>query len=380
MIMSKSGRSLPRVCLIGHPFAPIGRGEDVRSIFLALKAAGIFPTVIDIYEFQEPDPSAIHQEIKQYLTKDFGDINIFIINGDEIEAALKHLCLANMPSGINVVFPAWELSQYPKEWATLLDDFDEIWAQSKFTYNCLRSASKKFVRHISLPSEVKLESLLTRKYFRIPDESFAFLFSFDFRSFISRKNPFSVLKCFGRLLQEHQGPRPMLIIKTQGGNVPKELKVNFEKLLEQLGNSVIVIDKSMTDNEVRNLIRVCDCYISLHRSEGFGRGMSEAMFMGKPVIATGYSGNLDFMDATNSLLVNYSLIDVGEGEYPYGNGQQWANPDEEHALECMRKVMTDDILRKNIGAKAQADVRGSISHKVIGLKMSSALKVMIGSA
>jgi glycosyltransferase involved in cell wall biosynthesis len=376
--MNKFVASKIRICLIGHPFAPIGRGEDVRSIYFALRSAGISPKVVDIYGFQEPDSGSIHQEIKKNLTKEMGDINIFIINGDEIESVLKHLSLTVMPSGKNIICPAWELSCYPEEWAALLNKFDEIWAQSKFTYNCLCLASKKPVRHISLPSEVKLDSLLPRRYFEIPNEEFTFLFSFDFRSFISRKNPFSVLRCFRQLLQEHKSAKPMLIIKTQGGNAPKKLKKHFDKLLDQLGNAVLVIDREMTDNEVRNLIRVCDCYISLHRSEGFGRGMAEAMHMGKPVIGTRYSGNLDFMNDSNSLLVNYDLIDVGENDYPHGSGQKWANPNEEHALEHMRKIVTDNVLRINIGTKAQKDARSMIGYKAVGLKMKIALDEMAG--
>src|SRR5512136_3068638 len=94
---------------------------------------------------------------------------------------------------------------------------------------------------------------------------------------------------------------------------------------------VIVIWKVFSDNEMRNLIRCCDCFVSLHRSEGFGLGMAEAMYMGKPVIATAYSGNLAFMNESISCLVDYKLIPVEEGQYPFPKGQVWADPDLDQA-------------------------------------------------
>jgi glycosyltransferase involved in cell wall biosynthesis len=169
----------------------------------------------------------------------------------------------------------------------------------------------------------------------------------------------------------------VLIIKTQGSNIPLSLNNDFQKLLDQLEDKVIVINKLMSDNEVRNLIRVCDCYISLHRSEGFGRGMAEAMSLGRPVIATRYSGNLDFMDDSNSFLVDYDLVDVGESEYPHGSGQQWARPNEERAFEFMCKIMTDSDLRKKIEAKAQIDIRSSNGYRVVGLRIKNSLNEII---
>jgi glycosyltransferase involved in cell wall biosynthesis len=113
----------------------------------------------------------------------------------------------------------------------------------------------------------------------------------------------------------------------------------------------------MEDNDIKNLIRCWDCFVSLHRSEGFGRGLSEAMYLGKPVIATAYSGNMDFMTLENSLPVNYQLVNVPNGAYPFGEGQVWAEPDLEDAVNHMLRLIDDSSLGRGMGQRASLTIR-----------------------
>jgi glycosyltransferase involved in cell wall biosynthesis len=131
---------------------------------------------------------------------------------------------------------------------------------------------------------------------------------------------------------------------------------------------LIVIDDLFTDNEIKNLVRCCDSFVSLHRSEGFGRGMAEAMLLGKPVVATGYSGNLDFMNERNSCLVRYHLVDVPEGAYPQAQGQVWAEPDIDHAVFHMLKLVDDRDCGRALGEIASRHIRTHFSNRAIGLK------------
>ncbi len=140
---------------------------------------------------------------------------------------------------------------------------------------------------------------------------------------------------------------------------------------------LIIIDKILTDNEMKNLVRCCDCFVSLHRSEGYGRGLAEAMFLGKPVVATGYSGNLDFMDETNSCLVRYSLIDVEEGQYPYAKGQVWAEPDIDHAVYYMLKLLDDRGYGRKLGEIASRHIRTYFSYRAIGLRYKNRLEEIL---
>src|SRR5207302_10340562 len=123
------------------------------------------------------------------------------------------------------------------------------------------------------------------------------------------------------------------VIKLKAGKMKQNHQEIFSDYVDSLKSRLIVIDKLLTDNEVKNLVRCCDCFVSLHRSEGFGLGLITAMFLGKPVVATAYSANMDFMNEHNSCLVRYQLRSVPDGAYPFAKGQVWAEPDIDHAVE-----------------------------------------------
>ena len=125
----------------------------------------------------------------------------------------------------------------------------------------------------------------------------------------------------------------------------------------------------MTSLETRSLINACDCFVSLHRSEGFGRGSGEAMFLGRLALATGWSGNLDFITPENCLLVNHELVEVGENEYPFGKGQMWAEPDIGHAAELLEAVLDDRARAREIAARGRRDVRLGHGYRAVGLRI-----------
>ena len=361
--------------LVGHPFAPIGRGEDIRCSFRAFRAVGHTLKIRDIYSVRTNPPDLhLEKEFSPHLVRQLGSsVNIFYINGDEVEQALRHLD-GDMPSGAyNIICPQWELSLYPKEWAEQLDRFDEVWAPSKFVFDSLRKAVSKPLFHMPLATEVKLTSFLGRRYFGLPESSYLFLFYFDFRSYIERKNPFAVLEAFERVCAARPKEDIRLVIKLNRPMGPSRWEADFPRFMKAIKQSkcidkIIIIDKVITDNEVKNLVRCCDCFISLHRSEGYGRGMAEAMFLGKPVIATGYSGNLDFMNEANSLLVPYKLIEVGEEQYPHWEGQVWADPDIDRAVEYMIKLLDDREYGRRLGQVASRYLRTHFGYRATGLR------------
>jgi len=193
-------RSTP--VLAGHPFAPIGRGEDVRTSFRAFRVAGFPLPVRDIFALNTIDVDIEH-ELASHLIEHLSEsINLFFINGDEISKVLS-LFMDELPSGAyNIVYPAWELSMYPHEWAQQLNRFDEVWAQSRFVYESLKQAVSKPVFYLPLAAQVELSSFLPRRYFGIPESTYAFLFFFDYTSYIDRKNPFAVLRAFEKVCSE----------------------------------------------------------------------------------------------------------------------------------------------------------------------------------
>jgi glycosyltransferase involved in cell wall biosynthesis len=364
-----------RLTQVGHPFNPIGTGRATRLVFAAARAAGLHVRVKDVYHFQMPE-GAQAREISPHLTTDFGPVNLFHLNGDEIEPALNHL--GGMPHGYNIVAPFWELPHFPHEWAVQVNRFNEVWAPSAFIRDAVAAAVEIPVLHMKLPTEVALDGFLSRRYFGIPEDSFAFFTFFDGRSFMARKNPQAVVACFRRLVAARPFARAVLVIKLHGGeNAPAELQ-NFLAGVEDLAGRVVVLQATMQEGTVHNLIRDCDAFVSLHRSEGFGLGLAEAMFLGKPVIGTAWSGNMDFMTAENSHPVPYALAPVPEGAYPHAQGQAWAEPDLDAATAAMLALVDYQAAARALGTKASRHMRTHHSFRAAGLRYAARLAEIAG--
>lgn len=364
--MSRSGEGND-VCLVGHPYAPIGMGEHVRCTYRALQSVGIRATLTDIYKLVQPDADEL-TEFSGACADHPSDINVFHINGDEVEQALAHLSHHQPWNGYNIIYPAWELARYPEEWATQLDRFDEIWAPSRFIQEALVSVCTQPVVHMPLACEVMLSSFLSRRYFGIPESEYVFLFFFDVRSYSQRKNPQAVVEAFRRLLSLRPYARTRLVLKVNGAELAPQSMEQLREDLDDVINHITFLHRMMTDNEVKNLVRCCDCFVSLHRSEGYGRGIAEAMYLGKPVIATAYSGNMDFMTSDTSLEVGYHLVPVGEGEYPHWQDQVWANADVDQATKHMITLIDDPSFGLELGRRASVHIRNGFGYRTSGLR------------
>lgn len=365
-----------KVNLVGHPFAPIGVGEHVRCSYRALRSVGLYPKVLDIYKLRDPDQDDI-AEFSRASGEGPSEINLFHINADEVNNAMAHLSHHRPWTGYNVICPAWELARYPKEWATELDRFDEIWAPSQFIKEALESECKRPVIHMPHASEVVLRSFLSRRYFGIPEADYVFLFFFDVRSYPRRKNPQAVIQAFRQLLACKPYSRARLVMKVNGAELAPELMAELSESVEDIANSVTIHHRLMSDNETKNLVRCCDCFVSLHRSEGFGHGLSEAMFLGKPVIATAYSGNMDFMTAQTSFLVPYKLVPVIEGDYPHWQKQVWAEPDIDAATDYMLNVLCDPMAGRAVGEYASRHIRTKFGYRAIGIRYRDQLESIL---
>lgn len=368
--MKSAKSSEAPIHVIGHPSAPIGMGEHSRSVFKALQAAGADARIVDIYG---PEPSADRSLINtysEYLSPKLGDgVNIFCINADEVEQAFSVLRNRNLraPKSRNIIYPAWELSRYPEKWGKVLDDFDEVWAPSHFIADALAPATSRPVVHMTLACEIKERALLSRRHFGLPDSAYCFLFAFDFLSYLERKNPSAVIEAFALALEQRPDADVRLVIKLNNTHRKPDDFARFKKQFAGFKDRVVLIDGTLTDLEMKALVWLCDCFVSLHRSEGFGRGISEAMALGKPTIATGYSGNLDFCSDDTSLLVPYSLVPVGPGEYPHWEDQHWAQADPAAAAQHMVNLLDDPAMGWQMGAKARRNLLVGFSFLSRGL-------------
>jgi SAM-dependent methyltransferase len=204
-----------------------------------------------------------------------------------------------------------------------------------------------------LPVIAPKPATLTRSDLGIPDDRFVFLFVFDFFSTLERKNPLGLVEAFTHAFPEPG--RPLLYLKSINGD---RATADRRRLEASIGDrpDIVLADGYVSGERLAALTAACDCYVSLHRSEGFGLTIAEAMALGKPAIATGYSGNLAFMDAASSYLVPYALTELEQGVGPYPAGTVWAEPDLDVAAELMREVAEDPGRARERGELGRAAV------------------------
>jgi glycosyltransferase involved in cell wall biosynthesis len=259
----------------------------------------------------------------------------------------------------------WELEQLPAAWLDRGRDVDEIWAPTRFIADALRVLGKPVFP--MLPS-VRLPAFTPRpkQHFGMSPEKFTFLFVFDMNSRMPRKNPLGLIRAFRLAFQPHEPVELVIKVSPQEKYYPEwwaDLRA------AACDNGVSLIDRDLSRDELLALMNAADAYVSLHRSEGFGLTMAEAMLLGKPTVATGYSGNLDFMTPENSYLVRYERGVIEEDAPPYPKGCVWAEPSVEHTAELMRSIVDRPEEAKAIAARGQADVESLLSPEASGKRM-----------
>jgi glycosyltransferase involved in cell wall biosynthesis len=356
------------VNLAGYMSSEKGTGEGARCSVRALRAAGI-PFVVN--NIIDPDSVNIVDMIKDFSEDHPYAVNLIHVNADQVPSVVRQWGAQTLRGRHNVGYWTWELSEFPEEWYSSFSYYDEIWVPSKFVLDAISRASPIPVLRmpLALPFDSITAENLPRERLGLPKDKFIFLFVFDCHSFTERKNPLGLIEAFKRAFSSRADA--WLVIKTShSSDYPEQL---YKLRRASRGTQCKIIDAVLTHKEVLGLIGNCDCYASLHRSEGFGSTPAEAMSMGKPVIATGYSGNLDFMNPANSFLVKYRLVEIQEDHGPYRKGMQWAEPDVDHAAELMRFVYENRDIAAGIGKKASQDMLEYFSATTVGRLMRQRL-------
>ena len=360
----------PGALLVGHPFAVLGRAEDIRTCARAMDSVGIPFAIRNLHGEYGHQWLGYHKHFPLMQRVDSLTAfraNIFVLNANEMESAWRLQGDKLFAGRYNIGYWAWELSRFPQAWMSALSGLDEIWAPSRFIQQSIAETTETPVYWMPLAVEPTLAATATKESLGLPKNKFLFLFFFDFRAFTERKNPWGAVRAFNMAFKP-SNTRVGLVIKINGMQEKKSEYHNFLNSKLLANSRLTIIDRVMEDWEVSSLVNHCDCFISLHRSEGFGRGLAEAMFMAKPVIATGYSGNLDFMNQANSCLVDCQLVPVGKKDYPYGEGQVWAEPDLEMASHLMVRLVEDPALARKIGHAGADYIRQYHSFAAIGAR------------
>lgn len=268
----------------------------------------------------------------------------------------------------NIGYWFWELAKHPDSWKYAAMFVDEVWVSSEFNLISMQGLHDNVFKIPMGVFPAKPCGSINLNKLKIPQDSFKFLFIFDFFSSFERKNPLATIEAFLLAFPDRDSNVNLIIKSTNGSHFPHQLSQLKTYALKD--PRIILIDFLISNEELICLIESSNAYVSLHRSEGFGMGLAEAMLMGKPTIATGYSGNLEFMNSQNSFLVPYQLRPLKEGEYPNWQNQFWAEPSISEASNILKIVFNNPDLRSAVGHKAKKDIE--LNHSAYA--MGSAIK------
>lgn len=358
----------PGLNIVGYLRAELGVGEAGRLLAAAAGHAGIPHEAIAYCDTRSRQE---HRFDTARRVRAAFDINVMCVNADATPGCARAFGPELFDGRVTAGLWFWEVEQFPESYAYSFTFVDEVWAASEFVAEALRRVSPKPVRHVRLPvSAPVIRQPRTREELGLPDGPL-FLFVFDYLSVVERKNAVGLARAFRMAFAPGEGPT--LVIKTINGDLRR---VDRERLLHAVAGrpDIRVIDDYWSANDKTALLALCDCYVSLHRSEGLGLTMAEAMTLGRPVIATGYSGNLDFMTAENSYLVRHDMVPIVRGVEPYPADGVWAEPDLEQAAHLMRHVVTAPDEARRRGERGQADIQRTHGLDVCGRALAKVIE------
>ncbi|WP_265593787.1 glycosyltransferase family 4 protein [Verrucomicrobium sp. BvORR034] len=345
---------VPGLEIVGYLRTESGVGQAARLVAQGLSESSIpFETLVD--STPPGRQQALHEHQKKGVLgeEEAFDCCLLCVNADSVSSVRQRLGREYFHKRRVAGLWFWELETFPESMHSAFQEVDEVWVASEFIRKALAPISPVPVQYIPLPfGTAGAVGALDRKLLGIP-EGFFFLFSFDFHSIFRRKNPLAVVEAFKQAFRPGEGPA--LVLKCINGD-------SHIADLEQLryaarDRAEIRILSGYMDYATNQALKAgCGCYVSLHRSEGLGLTMAEAMRQGKPVIATGYSGNMDFMNEGNSFLCRYDKVPVGPGSAPYPAKAVWAEPSISHAAELMRRVYDHPEEAAEKGRRAAADL------------------------
>ena len=351
------------VNLLGYARAEMGIGESCRIAARNLEAADIPFGILNFTGTNSArmgDMSWIQKEIN----KPEYNVNLFHINAEQMMEIYASYGNELFENKYNIGYWHWELPDFPEEWIENFSLVDEIWAPSTFVVDSIAMKSPVPVVKIPHSIVVNIQEQRTREFFQLPQGAFLFLAMYDVKSYKERKNPSAAIAAFKTAFSPDDLSVGLVLKVNCYKSNQQELDF-LESLISDYQN-IYLIKETISRNDVNALLAVTDCFVSLHRSEGFGLGLAEAMFLGKPVIGTNWSSNTDFMNDSNSCPVKYKLVPVGQDYGPYKSYQHWADPDVEHAAQYMARLTLDKEYYNKIAEKGESYIKEHYSPKVIG--------------
>lgn len=360
------------VSVIGYVKAESGVGESARATLRALACTDIEHAWVD---FRVGNVSRMSEQVDESRAhRRRHAVSLFHVNADQMPVARANLDAAWFGVPYRIGFWAWELEAFPAAWHEAFAHVDEVWVPSSFCQKAVAAASP--VPVLCVPHAVDIPERLQpdRARFGLHGDTVVFLAMADMMSVAERKNPLGAVQAFVHAFAPDDR-RAELLVKVSN---PQRDPAAMARLraLAATHPGVHLLDDYLDRPALNTLLDSVDVYVSLHRSEGFGLGIAEAMARGKVALATAWSGNTDFMNARNALPVDYRLVRLDADAGPYPRGERWADPSIDDAVAKMRQIAADAALRARLGERARADCRGQLAPDVVGAQIAARLRAI----
>lgn len=372
----------PVVNAIGCWTATTGLAEAARRSIKALSEAGVGVALTD-YEVDVPkDLRRATRDLLAMSQGRPGAIDLCFLNINEMHGVNDEF-LRSDPARYLIAYWFWELPELPPQLRPEVRRFDEIWVASHFVKGNLVPYTSAPIHVMPAVVQPDVPADLSRRDFGLPEEACTFLFNFDASSGIARKNPFGIIDAF-KLAFADVGDRDRVCLVMKTLNLARwpEAEFDLRRRVSEVGG--IVLDHEFTAAEMSALTNVSDVYVSLHRSEGFGLGIAEAMYFGVPVIATRYSGSEEFLSSANSCGVGFHIrnIDTAELRYNpssemlYRRDMQWAEPKVQQAARWMWILYQRPDVRYRVGIAGAETIHLGFSAMSAGIAMRRRLETI----
>jgi len=368
--------------VVGYFNGAMGTGEHARQLAAALRTQGITIRPTTLHPDAAPEDDELGRDLDGKQGEqpagdaDFEDFNLLCANAEMVPIVSDQLGHDFFAGRYTIGFWAWEVSTFPARYRPAFDRLGEVWVGSRHVRDAVAAGAPVPVLTIPQPVSLAPDAERAQPPAGLP-EGYRFLFAFDYLSVFERKNPLAVIEAFARAFTPGSGAT--LLIKSL--NAEYDPGAHGRLRAAVAGHPDIhLIEHRLSSAERDGLMAAADCYVSLHRAEGFGYTLAESMWLAKPVIATGYSGNLDFMSSENSYLVDHRLVPIGPGHKPYPADGVWAEPSVDHAARLMREVFERPEEAARRGKRAAAEIRSSHGPDAAGRVMAERLRLLSASS
>ena len=358
--------------LIGLAKGELGIGEDVRMAARAMNAAGVNFSIFNFpkISYSRQQDMSLSDHINEELVY---NVNMVNLTGFEHASIFATYGKRFFDKRFTIGAWPWELPTWPRLCDDVFNLVDEIWASSRFAVDAYSNSPVPVV-HMPMTVDFDLVPEFTRIDFNLPSDSYLFLYVFDGLSYMARKNPIAHLEAFWSAFPRSRKDVG-LVVKTMNADLDNETWNKFHQMVGS-DERIILISETLSKDGILGLMNNCDAFLSLHRSEGFGRCIAEMMWLGKPVITTNFSGNTDFSTEKTAFLVDGPLVVVEQGDYPYSENQYWCDPDVEQAAHHMQACYEGGETVNKVAAAGKKLIKKNYSFEAVAKKYTERLNYL----